>query len=267
MTLPTPDIDVRINGAKLSQARTAQGLSQRALGRLADIRMGTLAKLERGEPVQTLTVRALVKLADAVCVDPSTLLVRSEEPVDPEPDDVKVEALLAQAGKAVNRDDIAWSLEWTLDRTNDALKALERRLAPTGQRLRAAKFGWYAVGASQDVLSDDETARSTRVTMTEYGLHRAHAKLLSRLANGRKVGSIHTSQRYEFGKKNPIADLILARMVVPVEDQIVLSEDVAFSLNIGRRARTAPTPPVEPRVRRQRAGYSVDRAEPKNRDF
>lgn len=261
------EIDTSIDGEKLRRARAAQGLSQRALARLTDIRIATLANLEKGEPVQTLTVRALVKLAAAVCVDPGTLLKRGETDIEPASDDVKVEALLAQAGKAVNRDDIAWSLGWSLERTSAALKALETRLQGTGQRLRLAKFGWYAVGPSQDVLTNDETARAARSTMSEYGMHRRHAKILRRLVNGRRLAGVHTGQAYELGKKNPTADLILANLVVAADNEILLTDDVAFSLCMERRVRTAAGSAVEPRVRPQRAGYAVDRAAPKNRHF
>jgi transcriptional regulator with XRE-family HTH domain len=143
-----------LNGETLKRARLNKNLNRRELSRLTTIRIAQLEALERGKPCELVTIGSLVKLGRALGIEPAQLLAPDGQDREPADDDVKVEALLAQVGKAVNRDDMAWALGWSIERTRDALKALDERLTGTGQRLRPTKFGWYGLGPAGGVISE-----------------------------------------------------------------------------------------------------------------
>jgi len=256
---------VRLNGELLCRERAARSFSRRALSRMTDIRVAHLTALENGASCEKLTVGSLSRLAAALCVAPESLLVQSAAHRDPEPDDVKVEAVLAQVGKAVNRDDIAWALDWSLERVNAALLALEARLQRTGQRLRRGKFGWFGLAATGDVLTVEESANIERATISEYGLKRKHAAVLFQLAAPGRRLSMRMGQR-DGVAHDPRADLLRGQLIgIHVDGGLALCESVAFSLCVGRVA-TAPPRPIKPQDRNARAGYSINRVRRKPRE-
>jgi hypothetical protein len=203
----------------------------------------------------------LFKLAEALCVEPGSLLQRQAEARPPEKDDVTVEAMLAMVGKAVNRDDIAWALEWEIERVNHALLALEARLLGTGQRLRRAKFGWFGLAPTEDTLAPEEAQNIGRATCTEYGINLSQARTLYKVAHGERLHQNHTRGRSD-RLYNPISILLRAGLLGQEESGIALSAEVAYSLCF-EDVRTAQPRPLKPQTRRLRAGYCVDHREKK----
>lgn len=224
--------ETRVNGEVLRRARVARNLSQRALARDVNLRLGQLVAMEKSGHSDRLTLGALYKLADSLCVEPASLLTQQTAVREPAPDDVAVEALLATVGKATNRDDIAWALGWDLERVNRALLALEQRLRASGQRLRRAKFGWFCLAAADDVLGVDQALNITRVTFSEHGITRDHARVLYRLAQGTRLSRTHTGRpsARRTRNSNPTGDLLRAGMLGIGEDGVFLTPEVAFSL-------------------------------------
>jgi len=256
------DRTIRLNCEAMRRARAAQNLSQRALARITDIRIAQLISMEQGGGCEKITLGSLCRLAEALCVDAASLLSRTSEPRPAQPDDVQVEAILAQVGKAVNRDDIAWALSWEIERVNAALVALERRLEGTGQRLRRAKFGWFGLAAAGDVLDAEKSANSERATFSEYGIQLRHARILSLLAEGKKIRQTHANAGTGTRGHNPVGELLRANLIGIGQHGIAISEDVAFSLCLDA-VETAPAGSLRPQDRNPRAGYSINRQQRK----
>ena len=107
------------------------------------------------------TLRTLSRLLD---LDLEELVGSPTTPPDTPDDDIRIEAALAEHPGSFSRDDLAGALEWTLERVDRALNALEERLKPTGRRLR--KIGWhrYTLGPNLAILTAPERARLARTT-------------------------------------------------------------------------------------------------------
>jgi transcriptional regulator with XRE-family HTH domain len=250
---------ITLNSDAIRRGRTTQALSQRQLSRMTDIRLAALLKLEKGGSCDRVTLNMLFKLADALCVEPAALIAQqTRESVSPEPDDIQVEAALAQAGKLINRDDLAWALGWDIERTRQGLGALEDRLRGTGQRLRAGKFGWYGLGAAGGVLTEDAAACLERTGFSEFGIQRRHARVLARLARGERLTGIKTASRHRVLRaQDAIGELLRANIIGVIHDGLALNPDVAFSLCL-EDVRVAEPKPLRPQARRARARYGQD---------
>lgn len=69
--MPPMDLVLQL-GLNVRRQRQAKGLSQEALALEAGMKRSYVSELERG--LRNPTVRALGRLADALCVDPGSLL-------------------------------------------------------------------------------------------------------------------------------------------------------------------------------------------------
>lgn len=243
---------IKLNGEAIKRGRLTLNLSQRALARNTDIRLGFLLKLESGGSSERVTLGQLYKLADALSVDVATLLSDGRASHPPKPDDVLVEAALAQVGKAVNKDDLAWALGWEPGRVTDALAALAARLEATGQRLRQHKFGWWGLSPAVGVLGDSSAADLDRATLSEFGLRLSHAKILHKLLAGRPLRRLTPTGA---DKATPVGELLRARLVSVVDDGVVMNADVAFSLCLDD-VPVASGGLLRPQRRKHRAVYS-----------
>lgn len=247
---------IRLNGDLIRRARLARNLSQRIVARNAQLLPAQLLKLERSGRCEQLTLGALFRLADALCVEPASLLEHSHEARIPKADDVAVEAALASVGRATNRDDIAWALGWDLERVNRALRALEERLQMTGQRLGAVKIGWYSLAPADDVLPHQARANLQRAAITEFGLPLRHARLLRKLANGEPIKPNQVRGRWD-RLTNPVSVLVSAGLADFDGREVRLTEATAFSLCVDH-VQHVPGPDPKPQARRMRAAYSAD---------
>ena len=246
---------ITLNTDALRRGRAERGLSHRQLSRMTDIRLVTLLGMEKGGPCDRVTLGMLSKLADALGIEPAALLGTTRDEVPPEPDDVQVEAALAQTGKLVNSDDLAWALGWDIERTRRALLALEQRLRTTGQRLRKGSYGWFGLSAARGVLSTDAAAAVERATFSESGIQRGHAQVLLQIAAGAKI---HNT-RPDSGKRvwrgpDTVGRLLRANLIGPTDDGLGLNPDVAFSLCLENVPLCEPTP-VRPQMRGNRAPH------------
>jgi transcriptional regulator with XRE-family HTH domain len=249
---------ITLNTEALRRARVTQNLSQRALSRIADIRLGQILLLEKGETCERLTISMLYRLADALSTDVAALLSREHAENQRGSDDVIVEAALAQVGKAVNRDDLAWALGWNLERVNAALKALGARLEGTGQRLREHKFGWYGLSSAAGTLSEEVAADLDRATLSEFGLQLRHAKVLRRLMRGKPLSGVQLTKHTTV--VSPVGELLRANLIGLRADGLGINPEVAFSLCLGDDCPTAEPQPLKPQLRKHRARYVNDRS-------
>lgn len=254
---------IRLNAEAIKRARISANLSQRALARNTDIRLGYVLSLEKGGSCERLTLAQLYKLADALSIDVAALLSDDRSTRAPEPDDVVVESALAQVGKAVNKDDLAWALGWEPGRVTDALNSLATRLETTGQRLRPHKFGWWGLSPAGGLLNETEAADLDRATLSEFGLRLSHAKVLYKLLDGKplpRMSPVSTS-----GRPAAVGELLRANIVGVTDDGVLLNPDVAFSLGLEDIPVGRPSK-LRPQQRSPRAVYSQNRRERSNDD-
>ena len=77
-------------------------------------------------------------------------------------DERAVEALLASVHEPCTAHQLACGLRWTLERTIDALRRLERNLATTGQTVERLGHHTYALAARPGIVTGAEVARCRR---------------------------------------------------------------------------------------------------------
>lgn len=143
------------------------------------------------------------------------------------PDDVRVEAALAEFPDGLSRDRLAEAFGWSLDRMERALAALGERLRPTGRRLRPVGWHRYALGPHLGVLTGDERSHLRR--STSEGLDHDEAAVLFQIARGfASVGLFNTGPRAQ-----AVRSLQRQGLIERNRGWFVLSSDVAFSLGLG----------------------------------
>ena len=77
-------------------------------------------------------------------------------------DERAVEALLASVDEPCTAHQLACGLRWTLERTIDALRRLERNLATTGQTIERLGHHTYALAARPGIVTSAEVTRCMR---------------------------------------------------------------------------------------------------------
>ncbi|MCA1702053.1 MAG: hypothetical protein LC808_01790 [Actinobacteria bacterium] len=138
-----------------------------------------------------------------------------------------VEAALATVAAGLSRDDLARIFAWSLERVDAALATLERRLQPSGRRLRPVGWHRYALAANLAVLSDAERARVARTTASQT-LDRDAADALYQIIYGWNRMSL--SGRGLDG--TALRKLISMGLVEQERADFKPSEDVVFSLRL-----------------------------------
>lgn len=93
-------------GERIKKLRDEQGLSLRALARMADVSVGYLSKLE--QDVSSPTVAMLEKIAEALNVDTSELLAPSSENAAKEDLPASLKAFLAEQAANPDLEDPDW---------------------------------------------------------------------------------------------------------------------------------------------------------------
>jgi transcriptional regulator with XRE-family HTH domain len=174
--------DRLLDGARLAELRLRAGLSQRALGRAAGVSGGVIRRLEGGGSERQLSLQRLALIAERLGVDAADLLIRRRALSPPEPDDVRVEALLALSGRHLYTEEIATTLGWDMLRARRALTALRRRLIG-GVALRRTAAGWK-LAAAESALSTAERTRLEQVALTRRGLTVRQLRLLDSILAG-----------------------------------------------------------------------------------
>jgi len=146
-------------GGELRSTRLARGLSTQALAERAGLSIAAIQYLEaHGDLPQRSPAQ---RVREALGLPPPTDHDAIPEPAPEAPDDVAIEALIADTATGCHEEHLADALRWTLPRVIAAIRALDQRLARTGQVLiRDARDG-YTLGARHSVV-DDDARRSVR---------------------------------------------------------------------------------------------------------
>jgi len=142
------------------------------------------------------------------------------------PDDVRVEAALAEFPDGLSRVRLAEAFGWPLDRMERALAALEQRLRPTGRRLRPVGWHRYALGSHLGVLTPEERSHLRR--STSDGLDHDEAAALFQIVRGfSSVGLFSTGPGAQ-----AVRSLLRQGLIERHSGWFVLSADVVFSLGL-----------------------------------
>ena len=177
------------------------------------------------------TLRSLSRLLD---LDLEELVSGPTTPPQTPGDDVRVEAALAEPPGSFTRDDLAGALEWTLERVDQALNALQARLHPTGRRIRMIGWHRYTLGPNLAILTAPERARLNRTTTNR--LVRKEYETLYQVLYG------WNRQAFRLADERASLDTLATHgLINTAPGRLELSADVAFSL------RLDPTPTTDPR--------------------
>lgn len=169
---------------RLRQFRLQAGLSQRALARSTGFSTSqTVRALEDGRGHDDLTLRHLIRISDGLGVEPA-LLFDQPEGAAPTADDITLEAALAQTGRWIERDDLAATLGWKIERLATAAESLRVRLASTGQRL-VTRNGRVKLIPAEGVLTSRQTQAVEELRIAERGPNLATGRVLADAVAGR----------------------------------------------------------------------------------
>lgn len=177
-----------INQTRLMELRLARGLAVRQLARDCGIEIAVLNRLETSDDpsLSTLTVAALIRLADRLQVPVGKLFASdhdTNQPVPPDPDHARLGALLTALGKDTPVVALADALDWPTPRVHQAADDLITLLAPAGMTV-FRNSGLMSIRPVDDLHAEAELAarRHPRTRGTQRLVTPARAKLLFRAA-------------------------------------------------------------------------------------
>ena len=227
-----------MNAELITQRRIAAGLTIRQLAQQIGIEPAVVVELERGRVWEgertSLSVASLWRVCAALDLTMSELL-GEDPPVSNDPptgDDITVEAALVEHGGVLTRDDLALALGWSLDRLERALLALERRLQPTGQRLRRVGWNSYALHPRLGALGAAQRRDLHRAHAGRLALGPAVAFILLGVVNGSGIRAEEWLYRLPQADRNGI-ELLIRQGLIELDDRdrLMPSADVIYSLH------------------------------------
>jgi len=176
--------DALLDAAAIRRLRLQAGYSTRRFARALGVSASTIRGLEDGSNHHQLPLTLIAHLAELLDVSTRELFAcTGHDAVAPTKDDRTVEAALQSLPGVVAASDLAAALGWTLQRTRQALDALDQRLQSTGARLHRNGWQQYAIRPATEHLSDQQqqalhrighaTVASTRSPHDCYWLPRA----------------------------------------------------------------------------------------------
>jgi len=211
----------------IRERRLALGLSQGALAGRLGVSPPLVRKLEQGENHHHLTLALVGQVGEVLGVPLHELVSAPDERAEANPDDLRVEAALAERRKKVRASELARALGWTLPRTHAALKRLRQRLEPTGQRLQQRLGGWRLTSRG-GVLTQRELEVLERATTARLRLTRYDALVLRALVQGeldpRWEAHANEAQRVALGR------LLKRGYAQKTSSGFAPTDDVVFSL-------------------------------------
>jgi transcriptional regulator with XRE-family HTH domain len=148
-------------GELIEQRRIAAGLTFWQLAHQLGLNADVVRHLSEGAQLDQLPLGTILRLCRLLDIGIDQLLAgrRPARPSEPAADDVKIEAAIVRHGGVATREGLALALKWPLERLEVALRILERRLQPSGIRLRQTGWNSYALASSLQALSEEEAQR------------------------------------------------------------------------------------------------------------
>jgi transcriptional regulator with XRE-family HTH domain len=149
-----------LDGQAIRRHRLAAGLSRRQVAPLLNLSQTAIRNLERGVNHDELTIRHVRRLAHVLGVGVSELLAQPpERAIAPEADAAVVGAALSRRTDSIHRDQLAFGLGWTLERTQTALERAQTNLDSCGLRLRIEGRGNCWLASGMDWLQPPQVSR------------------------------------------------------------------------------------------------------------
>ncbi len=219
----------------ITERRIAAGLTIRQLADQLGIEAADLRRLEDvrvPDPECTwLSVATLSRICTGLDLDLSDLLAGDRPAPSEAADDIKLEAVLVEHGGILTRDDLALALGWPLTRLERALLALERRLRPTGQRLRRVGWNSYTLRPSLNALSDTQRRELHRAHSGRASLNPKVAFILLGVINaGGRESWLH---RLPAADRNGVGLLIRQGLIERTgREHLAPTADVVYSLHL-----------------------------------
>lgn len=175
----------------LTRRRQTLRISVRGLADTLGVAMTVIVRLEEGTNHHDLPLHLVVRLAEALAIDVSHLIVRPnpDQPADewdkpPEPDDAAtVGAVLAEADVLTPIDTIASALDWTLDRTEAALEELAGRAPAVGLQVHRLR-GTVRLVADDAPCDPEHVEQLIRIHDARTGMHISQAQTLKKVIDG-----------------------------------------------------------------------------------
>lgn len=218
--------------------RLGRGLSPRDVAERSGLSHNAIANLENegSTALRALTFDQLSTIAAIYGIALTDLLDALRSELDggqarPEAEDAaKVQAALADAGEAIDRDGLAIGLQWTLDRTQDALDTLIKALRGSGQSIVRTKEGRHRLIARPDVLTNDERERLRAASgRTDRNLTVPEATVLRVLLDQPNESGTR-AMFSDPDQQEAISALLRAGTLMESQDGFHIHDDVAFSL-------------------------------------
>lgn len=216
-----------LDGEHIRQRRIELRLSHRAVAAHLGVSPAAVRCIEDGRNHNDLSLATIVRLADTLAVGITTLF-RPATPTDPPTDDTDVATLgsaLHAAGTLTPTAAIAQALGWTIDRTNQAADRLANTLTPAGLRLHRLN-GQLAIERATEPIDPTQLKAVVRAHLLRAGMNLTEARLLRRIADGRRVKELSNPDAVAYGT------LTNAGLV---DADGALADDVAYSLALDSR--------------------------------
>jgi transcriptional regulator with XRE-family HTH domain len=217
-----------LNRRLIATRRATPGLSRHDLAQATGLATGTIEHIETNGSHDDLQLSSAVQLAGALGVALADLL----QPPGPAPSaasgDVAVEALLAEQRQPLTAEELADALDWTLARTLAALRALQRRLAGTGQALQHIPTHRYALVRDATALTAAQRRDAGRRQLRRLDV--ATARVLHRIVCGPRQDRRWNA--YTEDDRGQLAELIRLELVHDTGGQLQLSTELMANLGL-----------------------------------
>jgi transcriptional regulator with XRE-family HTH domain len=229
-----------MNAGLITERRIAAGLTIRELARQTGVAPAVVVDLEWGRVPDAertgLSVASLWRICAALDLTIGELFgdgpPASGDPPAPADDDIAAEAALVEHGGVLTRDDLALALGWSLHRLERALLVLERRLRPTGQRLRRVGWNSYALCPRLGALRASQRRDLHRAHSGRVALGPAVAFVLLGVVNGAPRRAEEWLYRLPQADRNAV-ELLIRQGLIELDDRhrLVPTADVSYSLH------------------------------------
>jgi transcriptional regulator with XRE-family HTH domain len=224
---------MKLNGALVTERRLDLGYSESRLARLLAVGAPVIKRLEAGENHGDLTWQTICRLCEVLAIDPAGLAAGPvREPAAATPDDVAVEAALAQAGRRLTGQELARGLKWPLERVQSAIDRLRRRLEQTGVRLNY-NGGRYSLWPAAGILTSDQVEGIERAYVENAHITTHEARVLRQVIDGR-VDDVWLT-RATAAQKPVLARLLRLGWIERRGTRFLPTEAARHSLLIARR--------------------------------
>jgi transcriptional regulator with XRE-family HTH domain len=262
-----------LDAAVIRHRRAELGISSRVLAAQCGVTPPSIAALEAGTNHNDLSVAMLVKLAKALALDPSDIILSSgvveaiekadsaphvEEPssVDVGTDRATVGAILFTTGVLTPLATLCEVLGWSPPRLETAVDALDVHLRGAGLRVHRLALQ-VGVRRAVDAVDKETLAASLRRHMARDGLSLSEARILERVARRDLPHEPTKSESIAIGILLNASALVHGEPAVGRFPPLELTDDVRFSLllddvPIGQRTGGTNTRKVKKGSEKQR---------------